>query len=129
MTTSNRSEFAQQADRMALARVRSAEGAVFAEPWEAVVFALAVKLSEKGHFSWTEWAATLAEELKAAADRGETDNGSTYYIYWLSALERLVTAKGLANRQALDACKEAWADAYRHTSHGKPIELKNDPRY
>ena len=52
------------------------------EPWEAEAFALAVKLSERGHFSWTEWAATLAEELKAAADRGETDNGSTYYIYW-----------------------------------------------
>jgi hypothetical protein len=47
---------------------------VFAEPWQAQAFALAVELSAKGHFTWKEW--------------------------------------------------EAWADAYRHTPHGKPIELR-----
>ena len=50
---------------------RDEGGAVFAEPWQAQVFALAVKLSEAGHFTWREWAETLAAELKAAADRGE----------------------------------------------------------
>ena len=40
-------------------------GPVFAEPWQAQAFALAVKLSEQGHFTWKEWAAALAEELKA----------------------------------------------------------------
>ena len=30
---------------------------------------MAVKLSEQGHFTWKEWAATLAEELKAAASQ------------------------------------------------------------
>ena len=70
-------------------------GPVFAEPWQAQAFALAVKLSEQGHFTWKEWAAALADELKAAADRGEPDDGSHYYQHWLAALERLVTAKGL----------------------------------
>ena len=28
--------------------------------------------------------------LKAAADRGEPDDGSQYYHHWLAALERLV---------------------------------------
>jgi hypothetical protein len=37
-----------------------AGGPVFAEPWQAQAFALAVKLSEQGHFTWTEWAAALA---------------------------------------------------------------------
>jgi nitrile hydratase accessory protein len=97
---------------------------VFAEPWQAQAFALAVKLSEQGHFTWTEWSAALAEEIKAAADRGESDDGSRYYEYWLAALERLVTAKGLASAQALLARREAWADAYRHTPHGKPVELR-----
>jgi nitrile hydratase accessory protein len=96
---------------------------VFAEPWQAQAFALAVKLSEEGHFTWKEWAAALADELKAAADRGEPDDGSQYYDHWLAALERLVTAKGLADREALVARKAAWADAYRHTPHGKPVEL------
>jgi nitrile hydratase accessory protein len=102
---------------------RDTGGPVFAEPWEAQAFALAVKLSQQGHFTWKEWASALAAELKAAADRGELDDGSRYYHYWLAALEHLVTAKGLADPAALAARKEAWADAYRHTPHGKPVEL------
>jgi nitrile hydratase accessory protein len=99
-------------------------GPVFAEPWQAQAFAMAVRLSEQGHFTWKEWAATLAAELKAAADRGEPDDGSRYYEHWLAALERLVIAKGLSDPAALHARKEAWAEAYRHTPHGKPVKLQ-----
>src|ERR1700675_4985318 len=109
---------------------RDDDGPVFAEPWQAQAFALAVRLSEQGHFTWKEWAAALATELKDAKDRGEPDDGSRYYHYWLAALERLVTAKGLTDPQTMLARKEAWADAYRHTPHGKPVELasnSNDP--
>jgi nitrile hydratase accessory protein len=98
-------------------------GPVFAEPWQAQAFALAVELSTRGHFTWKEWAAALAEELKSGAARGEPDDGSRYYEHWLAALEHLVSAKALANREELMARKEAWADAYRHTPHGKPVEL------
>jgi len=101
-------------------------GPVFAEPWQAQAFALAVKLSEQSHFTWKEWAAALAEELKAAAERGEPDDGSHYYEHWLATLEKLVTAKGLTRRQELHERKEAWADAYLHTPHGKPVELRAD---
>ena len=101
---------------------------MFAEPWEAQAFALAVKLSDQGYFTWKEWSAALADELRAAAGRGEPDDGSRYYHAWLAALERLVTAKGLADRPALLERKEAWADAYRHTPHGKPVELKSSDR-
>ena len=119
MTTSN------QPDLTALPRLpRDEAGPVFAEPWQAQAFAMAVRLSEQGHFTWKEWAAALAQELKAAADRGEPDDGSRYYHHWLAALERLVTEKRLTDRAALAARKEAWADAYRHTPHGKPVELK-----
>jgi nitrile hydratase accessory protein len=102
---------------------RDTGGPVFAEPWEAQAFALAVRLSEQGHFTWKEWAAALGHELKAAADRGEPDDGSYYYQHWLAALERLVASKGLTDSAAMLARKEAWADAYRHTPHGKPVEL------
>jgi nitrile hydratase accessory protein len=111
---------------------RDTGGPVFAEPWEAQAFALAVKLSELGHFTWKEWAAALAAELKAAADRGEPDDGSRYYHHWLAALERLVTAKGMADPAALHARKEAWAEAYRRTPHGKPVTLAasfTDPQH
>jgi nitrile hydratase accessory protein len=102
---------------------RDEGGPVFAEPWQAQAFALAVKLSEQGHFTWKEWAAALANELEAAARRGEPDDGSRYYEHWLAALEKLVTAKGLADPAALVTRKEAWAAAYRNTPHGKPVEL------
>jgi nitrile hydratase accessory protein len=102
---------------------REKDGPVFAEPWEAQAFALAVKLSEQGHFTWKEWTETLGEELQSASSRGEPDDGSHYYEHWLAALERLVTAKGLIDGAALELRKEAWADAYRHTPHGQPVEL------
>ena len=103
---------------------RNEEGPVFAAPWQAQAFALAVQLSEQGHFTWKEWAAALADELKAAADRGEPDDGSQYYHHWVAALERLVTGKGLTDSTALHDRKAAWADAYRHTPHGQPVVLR-----
>ena len=72
--------------------------------------------------------AALAAELQAAVDRGEPDDGSRYYQHWLATLERLVTEKGLTDSGALLARKEAWADAYRHTPHGKPCRLASGPR-
>jgi len=107
---------------------RNEDGPVFGEPWQAAAFALAVSLSQQGHFSWKEWAAALAEELKMSAARGEPDDGSHYYHCWLATLERLIVAKGISRSEELHSCKEAWADAYRRTPHGKPVELENAHR-
>jgi len=130
MTNLNPSDAAGIAERPNTERLaalpplpRDEGGPVFSEPWQAQAFALAVKLSEQGLFTWSEWAETFGAELKAAADRGESDDGSHYYEHWLAALERLVTAKGLADRAALDRRKQDWAEAYQHTPHGKPVEL------
>ena len=106
---------------------RNEDGPVFAEPWQAAAFALAVSLSRQGHFSWKEWAAALADELQASAARGEPADGSRYYHCWLATLERLVVMKGLSQSGELQSCKEAWADAYRHTPHGKAVELEKAP--
>jgi len=80
---------------------------------------MAVRLSEQGYFTWKEWAAALADELKAA----EPDDGSHYYEHWLKTLERLVASKNLASPAALAERKQAWAEAYRRTPHGKPVQL------
>jgi nitrile hydratase accessory protein len=127
MTILNQRESIQQSDRAATlpSMLRDEGGPVFAEPWQAQAFALAVRLSAEGHFTWSEWAAALAGELKAAANRGEPDDGSQYYHHWLAALERLVTEKQLSDPPTMLARKEAWAEAYRHTPHGKPVELGN----
>jgi nitrile hydratase accessory protein len=68
-------------------------GPIFAEPWQAEAFALAVRLSAQGHFTWKEWASTLAR---------------------------------LSDPATLLARKKAWAEAYRRTPHGKPVELEGD---
>ncbi len=96
---------------------------VFAEPWQAQAFAIAVRLSAEGHFTWDEWAAALGEQLEKATARGEPDDGTRYYEHWLATLERLVTEKKLTESAALAERKEAWVDAYRRTPHGQPIEL------
>jgi nitrile hydratase accessory protein len=95
-----------------------AEGPVFAEPWQAQAFAMAVQLHRQGVFTWTEWAAALSAELADAHD-----DGSHYYEHWLRALEGLVTRRGLAGEGALHDRRHAWEAAYRRTPHGKPVEL------
>ena len=99
-------------------------GPVFAEPWQAQAFALAVRLCAQGHFTWTEWSPALAAELDAAARRGTPDDGARYYEHWLATLERLVEAKRLASASELLERKDAWAEAYRHTPHGEPVRLR-----
>ncbi|MFL6600117.1 MAG: nitrile hydratase accessory protein [Steroidobacteraceae bacterium] len=126
---------------------RDAGGPVFAEPWQAEAFALAVRLSAQGYFTWQEWATTLARELAAAQQRAavgamqrsahamqrdahpeqhiKAADKSLYYQCWLTALETLVVAKGLIDTAALLAQKQAWAEAYRITPHGSPVALQN----
>ncbi len=105
---------------------RNAEGPVFREPWEAQAFALAVLLHERSLFTWTEWAATLGEEIKKAQAAGDADTGETYYRHWLAALERIVDEKGFADTDTLGRTREAWQRACARTPHGVPIELKPD---
>jgi len=106
---------------------REKEGPVFAEPWQAHAFALAVQLSEAGHFTWTEWVAALGAELKAAAERGTPDDGSRYYQHWLAALERLVTEKGLADQEALAARHRYLGTGLSPPPHRGPVERGSDP--
>jgi nitrile hydratase accessory protein len=103
---------------------RDAEGPVFREPWEAQAFAMALALHARGLFTWPEWAATLADEIKRAQAAGDPDTGETYYRHWLNALERIVAEKGIATSYALRRCRDAWDHAADRTPHGQPIELK-----
>jgi nitrile hydratase accessory protein len=101
---------------------RDADGPVFAEPWQAQAFAMAVELHQKGLFSWPEWADFLSAEIKAA---GSSEVRGDYYDHWLAALEKIVEAKGIMTQcERLDR-KDAWDRAARATPHGQPILLDN----
>jgi len=102
----------------------SNEGPVFREPWEAQAFALVLKLHEDGHFTWSEWAESLSAAISSAQLAGDSDDGSTYYSHWLSALETLVTTKKLSTTAELTTRKDEWDRAVRNTPHGQPIELE-----
>ena len=95
------------------------DGPVFAEPWEAQAFAMAVKLNEAGVFQWSEWAETLGAELKAQPER-------PYYESWLAALEKLVEGKGVMTEEERRARVGDWERAAKATPHGQPIVLIRD---
>ena len=103
---------------------RDDDGPVFREPWEAQAFAMTLALHRRGLFSWNEWAATLADEIKRAQAEGDPDTGETYYHHWLAALERIVAEKKIATPDALHRYRDAWDHAADRTPHGTPIELK-----
>jgi nitrile hydratase accessory protein len=89
---------------------------VFAEPWQAQAFAMAVKLHERGLFTWPEWAAALGAEIKAAPER-------PYYESWLATLERMAEAKAAVSKAERERCIEAWDRAAHETPHGRPIDI------
>lgn len=91
------------------------ETPTFAEPWQAQVFAMAVKLSEAGLFTWPEWSTALGAEVRGVDQPG--------YINWLAAMEKLLVAKGVLTEDERLARIEAWDKAARATPHGQPIIL------
>ncbi|MDE2380531.1 nitrile hydratase accessory protein [Bradyrhizobium sp.] len=101
-----------------------ADGPVFRAPWEAHAFAMALTLYERGVFTWSEWAAALAEEIARAQGAGDPDTGETYYQHWLATLEKLVAAKGVTSAETLHRYRDAWDRACDRTPHGRPIELR-----
>ena len=109
-------------DPLTLPRLpRDAEGPVFAEPWQAQAFALALQLHARGAFTWTEWAQALSARL---ADDPH-DDGSRYYDHWQEALEDLTLRRSLTAPEELAARTAAWREAYETTPHGLPVELRS----
>src|SRR5437868_14223056 len=101
---------------------RDGDGPTFREPWEAQAFAMTAALYRRGLFSWPEWAATLAAEIKRAQAAGDPDTGETYFRHWLAALERLVAEKGVTDAAGLNRYRDAWDHAADRTPHRTPSE-------
>src|SRR5215813_1747101 len=106
-----------------IGRPRDDGSPVFREPWEAQAFAMTLALHQGGLFTWSEWAAALAAQIRKAQAAGDADLGDTYYRHWLLALEALVAAKGASSPEELSRYRRAWAQAADRTPHGQPIDL------
>jgi nitrile hydratase accessory protein len=89
----------------------------FAAPWHAQVFAMTLSLAGRGLFTWSEWTAAFAAQISLAPD-------VEYYQQWLTALEALITSKGITSNHELDRYRRGWDNAAHRTPHGASIVLK-----
>lgn len=97
---------------------------VFAEPWHAQVFALAVHLNESGLFTWPVWAERFSQTLTAHGIDRELDGGDDYFTAWLAALESLLAERDIAAPDEVSRLRADWEAAYLSTPHGAPVQLK-----
>ena len=95
----------------------------FDEPWHAELFAVTVHLSELNLFSWAEWTDAIGEQISKVKLIRPIDGSNDYYNVWLHALIELISAKGITDAEAILELRNRWADAYRNTTHGKPVKL------
>ena len=84
---------------------RDTEGPVFAAPWEAKAFALAVGLCEQGRYSWREFQHHLIEQIGAdeKAARAERVAPPGYYHSFLAAALKLYAQKELLAPAEIEA--------------------------
>jgi nitrile hydratase accessory protein len=87
---------------------------VFATPWEARAFGLAVALQESGVYEWREFSSALAAEIARAEQAGNT---SIYYERWLLSLEQLLMANGLVTPAEISDRMASHAAHDDHTGH------------
>lgn len=99
----------------------------FAEPWQAEAFALAVGLSERGLFAWSEWAERLGAALREGAGEPGLCAEEAYWRAWVAALESLLAERAGLASDIVAARAAAWQRAAEATPHGVPISLDNDP--
>ncbi len=95
--------------------------AVFAEPWEARAFALAVTLSGGERFSWDEFRDRLIAEIAAGDVSASSQVGrrsvsaaadvSGYYERWLAALEQVLCARTILSKEEIDRRAAAIASS------------------
>jgi nitrile hydratase accessory protein len=95
---------------------------VFAEPWQARAFGIAVGLVQEQGLDWEDFRRRLMEEIAAwEAEHEDVPAGAySYYERWLAALERLLVETGFASDAEIEAEIRhiAAEDAHDHDHDG-----------
>ena len=66
---------------------------VFAAPWQARTFAMAVQLHQSGLFEWKEWGALLSRNIAEFEKHDTIEDSDAYYKLWQETLEQIVREK------------------------------------
>lgn len=101
---------------------------VFNEPWHAQALALTMHLAKRGVFTWDEWVGAFIPEVREHPQTASEDVNAAYFRQWLSALEKLLAARGLCMPERVHEYVEIWRRAYLNTAHGAPIEFEAGKR-
>jgi nitrile hydratase accessory protein len=72
---------------------------VFAEPWEARIFAIVVALHAAGKFEWSEFQVLLISQIEAAEIMHRCE---PYYHHWFEAAEVLFERLGIVQHDEID---------------------------
>ena len=97
---------------------------VFAAPWEASAFALAVRSLRRGLLHVGRVGRHLERGNSCGAAARATPTRAIRIIgTGFRALERLCRARGLVSQAEASDREDAWRRAYLNTPHGKPVEL------
>ena len=83
---------------------------VFEAPWESRLFGMTLSLHESGQFEWEDFRKLLIDEIQTWERAGHSDAEWNYYERWATALERLLTAKGLCRSDELAERTRAFAE-------------------
>jgi nitrile hydratase accessory protein len=92
---------------------------------EAEAFAMGNLLIKSGMVSCKEWETAMNQAILRAQEAGDPDRGDTYFNHWADALENVVIAHQLTDRETLSAQQALWDRAIRNTPHGVALSLEN----
>ncbi|MQA13614.1 MAG: nitrile hydratase accessory protein [Pseudonocardiaceae bacterium] len=82
---------------------------VFAEPWEARAFGIALALSADGHYEWESFRQSLIRSIgRWESAHAVEDAGWSYYERWLEALENMLAECELVVPGELDQRTEEF---------------------
>jgi nitrile hydratase accessory protein len=90
----------------------------FGAPWQGQAFGLALALQESGQIDWEDFRQRLIAEISSWQAGPAAASEWSYYGCWLSALERMVSERGLVDGDDLRARAELLAA--RPRDHGPP---------
>jgi nitrile hydratase accessory protein len=99
------------------------DGPVFAEPWQARIFAVVSRLCMDARFPWDDF----KERLIAEIGRAGVDDTTDYYVHFVGACERLLTENGMLAADELAALKAHLAAHPPHPTTSPPGPVAVDP--
>ena len=91
---------------------------VFEAPWQGRAFGMVMGLAEAGVFDYEDFRVELIGAIAEAESHARDDTVPfAYYACWLSALERVLAARGLVDGDALDALVTRYAQRPHDHDH------------